>query len=115
MYALFPRLKERRTQTAGTLSGPRAPSFTTTITFPTPTLQQFQSQVRTDVQSILSRSSALTSAGNIQAFMDGNTLVLRGSVSSEQERRLAEAMARLTPGVFTLRNDLRVPNQPPPP
>lgn len=46
---------------------------------------------------------------NVQATMDDNgTAVLRGRVDSEEARRLAEAMARLEPGVRAVQNELAV-------
>jgi len=96
-------------------AGIRAPVYATTIAFPTMSAPQFQAQVRTDLQNALSRSSALASRDRIQTLMEGDTVVLRGTVGSDQERRLAEAMARLQPGVFNLRNDLEVQAQPPRP
>jgi osmotically-inducible protein OsmY len=44
----------------------------------------------------------------IQVATEGDSLVLRGIVKDEHDRRLAEAIARLTPGVRELRNELAV-------
>jgi osmotically-inducible protein OsmY len=60
------------------------------------------------VQNILNRSSRLDSVNTIQVAADRGTLVLRGIVKDDHERRLAEAIARLTPGVHELRNELAV-------
>jgi osmotically-inducible protein OsmY len=46
--------------------------------------------------------------------MDGNTTVLRGIVEDDTERRTVEGIARLTPGVRDLRNELQVRNPSPP-
>jgi len=64
--------------------------------------------LRAEVQTILDRSSKIQSKGTIQVGLEGNTLVLRGLVKNDHERRLAEAIARLTPGVRDLRNELAV-------
>jgi len=40
--------------------------------------------------------------------LEGGSLVLRGIVNDDHERRLAEAVARMTPGVRDLRNELAV-------
>jgi osmotically-inducible protein OsmY len=92
----------------------RAPEYSTTIAF-----QQTQPltpvRVRTDVQAVIARTSSLPSRANIQTVADGDAVVLRGSVASEHERRLAEAIARLTPGVFNVRNELQVKETAPPP
>jgi hypothetical protein len=63
--------------------------------------------LQAEVQEILRHSSRLASA-NIQVATDRGALVLRGIVKDDHERRLAEAMARLTPGVHELRNELVV-------
>jgi len=43
----------------------------------------------------------------------GPVIVLRGSVATDHERRLAEALVRLTPGVRDLVNELEVRGSPP--
>jgi osmotically-inducible protein OsmY len=40
--------------------------------------------------------------------VDGQTVILKGKVPSEDERRLAEGLIRLTPGVRAVRNELIV-------
>jgi hypothetical protein len=64
--------------------------------------------LRGEVQDILRYSSGLDSRETIQVPFDGVGLVLRGIVKDEHERRLAEAIALLTPGVRGLRNELAV-------
>jgi hypothetical protein len=64
---------------------------------------------RDDLQGILLRSTRLTTPAGISVTMDGNTVVLSGTVASEDERRLAENMLRLAPGVRDLRNELQAP------
>jgi hypothetical protein len=57
----------------------------------------------------------LSQAGRITASLEGQTAVLRGTVPSEGDRQLAEALAQLEPGVITVRNELVVgstPSQP---
>ncbi len=71
--------------------------------------------VRTDLQGVLVRSSSLPSARDIQVAMDGSVVVLRGPVSNDDERRLAENLVRLTPGVHDVRNELQVRETAPPP
>jgi hypothetical protein len=67
--------------------------------------------LRAEVQDILKRSSRFDSAKTIQVALEGDQLVLRGIVKDDHERRLAEAVARLTPGVVELRNELAVKPQ----
>jgi osmotically-inducible protein OsmY len=65
-------------------------------------------RVQTDVQGILARSSSLSNGRDIQVAADGTVLVLRGRVASERDRRLAEGLALMSPGVYEIRNELQV-------
>jgi hypothetical protein len=87
----------------------RAPAYTTTLAFDyTP---RTATSVRTDLDRVLSSTSRLPSRDSIRFEMDGSTVVLRGQVRNERERRLAEALVRLTPGVREVRNELVVPKK----
>ncbi len=44
----------------------------------------------------------------IRATVEGGTMVLRGRVASEHDRAVAEAAARMEPGVESVRNELRI-------
>jgi hypothetical protein len=63
---------------------------------------------RSDLQRVIDRSTALAAPDTIRVMSDGPTLVLQGSVVNEQDRRLAEALVRLSPGVGPIRNELVV-------
>ena len=65
--------------------------------------------LRGDLQAIIARSSRLPSRDNIQVLAQGDTIVLRGMVRDDRERRLAEAVLRLSPGVREIRNELQTP------
>jgi hypothetical protein len=84
----------------------RAPAYATTIGFDfvAPTMTSLQ----TSLQQTISESTRLPSKGNITVVVDGETIVLRGTASTDRERRMAEALVRLTPGVHDVRNDLEV-------
>jgi hypothetical protein len=69
-------------------------------------------KIQANVGQALARTSALSSRDNIQVNMAGEVVVLTGAVASARDRFLAEAMARMTPGVYAVRNELIV--QPPP-
>jgi osmotically-inducible protein OsmY len=86
----------------------RAPVYMTTLgdTLRVPAVAP--SRVQTDLQQYLASTERLTSRGNIHVEVDGPTLVLRGTVADDHERRLAESLARLTPGVHDLRNELTI-------
>jgi osmotically-inducible protein OsmY len=56
----------------------------------------------------LTKVPALPSANQIRLEMAGQTVILRGTVASEDERQLAEGLIRLEPGVAAVRNELVV-------
>jgi len=58
---------------------------------------------------------ALSQAGRINAALEGQTAVLRGTVPTEADRALAEGLAKLEPGVMAVRNELVVGPTPPQP
>jgi hypothetical protein len=89
---------------AGT-TGRRGPAYTCTLVFPYDPPKP--TQLQADLQQVISGSSALASK-NIKVKLDGQILVLEGSVSTDRERRLAEGLVRLTPGVRQVRNTLVV-------
>lgn len=64
-----------------------------------------------DLQDVVDRSSRLPSAGSIRVSTAGEAVVLNGTVQSEKERRIAEIMLRMTPGVREVRNQLQVPGR----
>ena len=53
-------------------------------------------------------SSRLKSKDSIRVASDGNVVILQGTVTNDHERRLAESLVRLTPGVRQVRNELQV-------
>jgi hypothetical protein len=65
-------------------------------------------QARPDLQAVLERSSRLSSRDTIQVGMVGPVVVLRGTVLNEHDRRLAEGLIRLSPGVHEIRNELAI-------
>jgi hypothetical protein len=98
----------------------RAPAYVTALGFPPapgpsgqPMAAPF-SPVVGQIQQAIASSSRLSSRDGIQVLLDGPVVVLRGSVADDHDRRLAEALARLTPGVRDVRNELQVPGQPAP-
>jgi hypothetical protein len=65
--------------------------------------------LQTELQTTLARSSALPTAQNLGVSMDGQqTVVLRGTVATDDERMMAEGLARLTPGVRAVDNQIIV-------
>jgi len=91
----------------GPANGVRTPTVVTTLRFQAPVVAP---QVRRDqLQQVFTRSSAFTVPGGVNVTLDGQAIVLRGRVANDDERRLAENMLRLTPGVREIRNELQVP------
>jgi hypothetical protein len=66
------------------------------------------SGLQANLQRMVSQSAALQSSRAIQVALDGSTVVLRGWAADDHDRRLAEGMVRLTPGVRDVRNELQV-------
>jgi hypothetical protein len=75
-----------------------------------PIVQHNAADLHGRVRDAIERSTQLKFKGNIQVGLEGNTLVLAGTVGSERERVLAEAAVRITPGGnrIPLRNDIVV-------
>jgi BON domain len=92
---------------ANTFGTPRVPVYMAELAFeraPRPA-----GAVRSNVQDVIARSTRLPSRDRIRVSMEGNVVVLQGQVSGPREKRLAESVIRLTPGVYEVRNDLIVP------
>lgn len=60
------------------------------------------------VSQRLTRIPGLARVGSINATLEGQTAVLRGTVATEADRQLAEGLARLEPEVMAVRNELVV-------
>jgi hypothetical protein len=56
----------------------------------------------------LTRLPGVRFVGPAEAVLEGRTAVLRGKVASEEDRRLAESLAKLEPEVLAVRNELTV-------
>lgn len=89
----------------------RAPAYVAQIGFSSPSSQPapvVSSRMRTELEQTLSRSTSLPSKANIRIAFDGPLVVLEGTVADDRERRLAEGLVRLTPGVRDVINKLEV-------
>ncbi len=64
--------------------------------------------LETTLQQRLERSGAIRSVEGVSVAVEGDTVVLRGTVGSDYERLLAENLARLEPGVRQVRNELKI-------
>jgi len=83
----------------------RAPAYYTEPVFDSP-VQRTEESVRSDVQEVIANSTRLPSRDSIRVTSSGDTVILRGEVRDARERRLAEALVRLTPGVHNIQNEL---------
>jgi len=72
------------------------------VTGPAPTV------IQTNIAAPF-RAPALTPRfGTINVSVQGSTVILRGTVNSEEDRALAAQMAMLEPSISSVQNDLRV-------
>lgn len=90
-----------------TVGTSRAVPYVTSLDFTPTRAAATVGSLQADLQQVVARSSFLTSR-NIQVIADGGALVMRGEVRDDRERRFAEGLLRLTPGVRDLRNELVV-------
>jgi hypothetical protein len=84
----------------------RAPNYVVEPVFDVPE-RVLSGEPREDLQAVISRSSRLPSRDSIRVTTEGGRVVLRGQVRDEREKRLAESIVRLTPGVREVRNELQ--------
>jgi hypothetical protein len=89
-----------------TIGIPRAPAYVTVLSEDTPLVTYSPTKLQVDLRAFIDRSSTLRSKKNIQVEVVESTVILRGTVADERERRLAEGMIRLTPGVRDVQNEL---------
>ncbi len=91
-----------------TIGVSRAPAYVTTLGDGLEVKLAVPAKLQTDLQGILERSTSLPSRPKVQVLVKENLVVLQGTVSSAKERRLAEGLVRLTPGVQEVLNQLTV-------
>jgi hypothetical protein len=91
-----------------------APSYAVVAGFDRPPVTTAP-RLQTDLEQILTRSSALSPNRAIRIDVVGGTVVLRGMVASDHDRRMAEGLVRMTPGVRDVRNELQTLEALPPP
>jgi hypothetical protein len=65
-----------------------------------------------EVSEVLGRVSQIRKLTPIAVSMQGDTVILRGTVATEHDRGLAEDIARLQPGVWNVHNELTVAGPP---
>lgn len=65
-------------------------------------------RITTQFQNRLAKIPQLQASGPVEVVMDGQTAVLRGQVATERDRDLAARLARLEPGIASVRNELTI-------
>jgi hypothetical protein len=65
-------------------------------------------RLQTQLQTMVTSSPRFTNSKGIQVMMDGQTAVLRGTAVDDHDRALAAAMIGMTPGVYGVRNELKI-------
>ena len=86
----------------------RSPSYITALSDEIPFVVHMAPTLQADARAIIDRCSSINNKENIQVVMEGTTIVLRGQVGTEKERRTAETQLRMTPGMREVRNELQV-------
>lgn len=82
-------------------------SYSASLMFPVKAVET--SALQTELRAIIDRSTALKNPTGIQVLVEPQGIVLRGKVADDQERRLAENLIRLAPGVRIVTNELETP------
>lgn len=102
------RQNQNQNQTGSTTNNQQMrtvrPQLHVSIDYPKPT-------ATATVDSLTKRFEKLSSRVGLQDVTveaDGSTVILRGSVDTEDARRVAAAMARLEPGVRKVKNELTI-------
>jgi hypothetical protein len=80
---------------------------------PGPAVPIYSGRLHGEAHAAIQRSSALSDKHAIQVSVEDRTVVLRGVVNDERERRMAENTLRFTPGVSDVRNELVIGTPPP--
>lgn len=61
-----------------------------------------------EVAAVVARSSRLPGSAGVSVSVEKGEVVLRGNVGTDKDRRVLEAMVRMTPGAREIRNEVRV-------
>lgn len=79
-------------------------TYAAVVRFPVPPIQS--PQLQADLQGLINRTTVIRQPGDVRVEVNGDTVILRGRVADEDERRLVEGMVRLEPGVHEVVNQL---------
>ncbi len=108
-----------QTQTATTAKGgfdnlniSKVPRYTTNLGEDVPYVTYAPQQMQSNLQNLLARSTALKNNAKMRVVVNDGTIFLVGQAGDERERRLAESLLLMTPGVRGVENRLVIPGQP---
>jgi hypothetical protein len=82
-------------------------TFAVDVRFAAPPIQS--PQLQADLQGLVTRTSFIKQPEAVRIEVSGTTVILRGRVADDDERRLIEGMVRMEPGVREVRNELTIP------
>ena len=88
---------------------PRAPLYVTVLGDDIPFKTHASSDLYANLKAAIDRSTFVKSKDTIEVQVAAGTVILRGQVGSDRERRMVEGMMRLTPGVQNVQNELQIP------
>ncbi len=90
----------------------KAPLYTTGLSEDIPIVLHNPGILASELNAIIQRSTKLNNRQNIRVSVENGVVVLRGSVPTAREKRLSEALIRLTPGVRLVANQIDAPAEP---
>jgi len=96
-----------RNQNSGNQSNITPITYAMDVKFQAPPI--VPAQLQTDLLGLVSRTTAIRQPGNVRIEVAGTTVILRGRVADDEERRTVEGMVRMEPGVREVRNELTIP------
>ncbi|MCI0682513.1 MAG: BON domain-containing protein [Gemmataceae bacterium] len=86
----------------------RAIPYRTELSSDVPIIAPVASALQAELRDVVKGSTRLTNKDNIDVSVANGIVFLRGQVATAEERRLVEAMIRLTPGARRVSNELTV-------
>ena len=95
-----------------TVNQPKGPHYTTSLADDIPLITRSAEVQQKELIDLLARSSRIKSKDRMRIDIQGAVVVLSGEAANEHDRRLAESLLRLTPGVVAVDNRLKLPGQP---
>jgi len=88
----------------------RGARYTMGLGFESPVGVTTNPRLSDELQRQFTNSTRFGTGNNIKVAVENNVVVLRGKVTDDHERDLAEMLVRLSPGVYNVQNDLQVDN-----